>query len=313
MKGKSKTIKKEKNNKKNDKNNLKLKKINKRSKTNGGKIIQDNLSSKKTNKSNSIIKLNKNKKSNLNILETNKSNKKNSKEKIKDIYDDYELNSFSYVKALKYDKRTYCQYYIFLIKTKHPILFSFCPFKDYNSIIIKLSIFILFFSVNYVINQAFFNESTIHKIYKDNGTYNFGYLIPQILYSFIISHTFFILIKYFFLSERFLLEIKKGKGINDISDKIYKGKKCLVIKYICFYVGGSLILIFFWYYISSFGAVYQNTQVYLIKNTLISFAFTLIYPFFINLLPAILRNCSLNDEKRDNECLFKISKFIQIL
>ena len=115
------------------------------------------------------------------------------------------------------------------------------------------------------------------------------------------------------MSERFLLEIKKGKGINDISDKIYKGKKCLVIKYICFYVGGSLILIFFWYYISSFGAVYQNTQVYLIKNTLISFAFTLVYPFFINLLPAILRNCSLNDEKRDNECLFKISKFIQIL
>ena len=88
----------------------------------------------------------------------------------------------------------------------------------------------------------------------------------------------------------------------------------MVIKYICLYIFGSLLLIFFWYYISSFGAVFQNTQLYLMKNTLISFSFTLVYPFFINLIPAIFRRISLNNgDKKNNECLYKISQLIQVI
>ena len=124
---------------------------------------------------------------------------KKNKKSMKSIFNDYELNSLPYNQALIY-KRTYFQYYISLIRTKHPFIFSFCPINDYNSIIIKMSIFNLFFSVNYAINRVFFNESTIHKIYEDKGFYNFIYLVPQILYSFVISHAFYILIKYFFLS-----------------------------------------------------------------------------------------------------------------
>ena len=55
-----------------------------------------------------------------------------------------------------------------------------------------------------------------------------------------------------------------------------KVRKCLIIKYICFYIFGTFFLLFLWYYLSSFGAVYKNTQIYLIKNTLISVGFSLI-------------------------------------
>ena len=97
-------------------------------------------------------------------------------------------------------------------------------------------------------------------------------------------------------------------------EKENKVKKSLVIKYICFYVFGSLLLMFFWYYISSFGAVFQNTQLYLMKNALISFSFTLVYPFFINLAPGVFRIISLNNGKKNNkECLFKFSKYLQII
>ena len=75
--------------------------------------------------------------------------------------------------------------------------------------------------------------------------------------------------RYFFLSEKSILEIKKEKTEDKVYNKESKVKKCLVIKYICFYVFGSLLLIFFWYYISSFGAVFQNTQLYLMKNIII--------------------------------------------
>ena len=50
-------------------------------------------------------------------------------------YTDSEINGFSYEKALKCDKRTYIQYYISLLKTKHLLIFTFYPMKDYNSMI----------------------------------------------------------------------------------------------------------------------------------------------------------------------------------
>ena len=65
--------------------------------------------------------------------------------------------------------------------------------------------------------------------------------------------------------------------------------------------------------LSSFGAVYPNTQMFIFKNTLISFAMSLVYPFIIYIIPCALRMSSLNNEEKDKEYLYKISKFIQIL
>ena len=226
-------------------------------------------------------------------------------------FNDYEFNSLSYKDAVKYDKRKFINYYISLIKVKHPFIFSFCPIKDYNSLIIKIDLFFLSFSIYCFINCLFFDEKTIHKIYLDEGTYNFKYLIPYISYSFIISHTLITVIKHFSLSERNIGEIAKQKSLDKASDKAFQVKKCIRIKYICFFCLCILFLIFFWYYLSSFGAVYQNTQIYLIKNILISFSFSLIYPFIINIFPAILRIYSLKES--NEECNFKFSKIIQFI
>ena len=91
-------------------------------------------------KSNSIIGLKNNKtelkeKDNINNSRNKKIKNENNE------YNDYELNSLGYEKALKYDKRTLMQYYMSLIKTKHPIIFSFVPLDDYNSQIIKASLY----------------------------------------------------------------------------------------------------------------------------------------------------------------------------
>ena len=228
-------------------------------------------------------------------------------------YNEYELNTLNYKEALLYDKRKFSEYYISFLKSKQLVLFAFFPVKDYNITLVKVNIFFLSFSIYYAINALFFNESTIHKIYEDGGSYNFIYLLPKILFSFVISHFFSSVIKNIFLSERNIVEIKKAKLLNDSKDKIEEVKKCLTIKYIIFYVSGILFLIFFWYYLSSFGAVYQNSQRILIKNTIISFAISLIYPFIINIIPSILRKISLKDTNSNRECLFKISRIIQYI
>ena len=88
-------------------------------------------------------------------------------------------------------------------------------------------------------------------------------------------------------------------------------ERCITIKNICYFVLSIIFLILFWYYLSSFGAVYQNSQTYLFINTFISFVLGLIYPFFIYLFPMFLRIIALGAKNR--EFVYKMSEILQIL
>ena len=89
--------------------------------------------------------------------------------------------------------------------------------------------------------------------------------------------------------------------------------KKLKIMFLLFFIIDTIFLLFFWYYISMFCAIYKNTQIHLIKDTLISFAVSLLYPFGIYLLPGLLRIHSLMDKQNKREYLFKISKLAQMI
>ena len=223
----------------------------------------------------------------------------------------YELNNLSYQEALLIDKRDFSQYYFSLIRTKHPLLFSFVPLNDYNNLIIKMNLFILNFAICSAINALFFTKSTIHKIYKDKGKYDFGFFIGKIIISFLISHIIFVVIKYFILSERNIVNIKQKSTYDEAYDEADKAKRCLIIKYILFYAVGVAFLIVFWYYLSSFCAVYQNTQIFLIINTFITIVISFIYPFIINFIPAFLRKIAL--DSKNQECLYKANGIIQMI
>ena len=270
---------------------------------------------RKNKKSSTISNANSSKKS-FSLLDLKGENNINinklKKEHINDysILNDYELNSLSYEEAINYDKRTFIQYYISLLKTKHPLIFSFFPIKDYNSLIIKVSIFIILFTMIYIFNACFFNDSTIHQIYEDEGVYNFAYFLPKIFGSFVISHILYTLIKYLFLSERNIVEIKK---VAKNKDKVSKIKDRISFKYIVFFIITLLLLIFFWYYLSSFCAVFKNSQIYLIKNTLITLSISFIYPFIINILPCAFRIISLGKNNKRREWLYMLSKVFQFI
>ena len=74
-----------------------------------------------------------------------------------------------------------------------------------------------------------------------------------------------------------------------------------------------IFLLAFWYYLGCFCAVYHNTQIYIIIDTLISFSLSLIYPLFINLIPGFIRIPSLKDEGREKKYMYTISRIIQII
>ena len=69
---------------------------------------------------------------------------------------DLELNELSYYEAIKYDKRTFCEYYWQLTKSEHVIFFTFFSCNDNNILYIKLSKFIFSISLDLALNVFFF-------------------------------------------------------------------------------------------------------------------------------------------------------------
>ena len=226
---------------------------------------------------------------------------------------DQELNTLEYEKAIIYDKRTYFQYYWSLLKKKHLIFFTFLPANDYNIYTIKISLFLLSFGLFFTINGFFFSDATMHKIYEDNGFFDILFQIPQILYSTVISAVINMILKTLSLSEKNVLDIKQEKDYEKAVEKSLKIEKCIKIKFFLFFFLSFSFMVFFWYFISCFCAVYTNTQIILIKDTLLSFGISLIYPFGLNLLPGMFRICALRAEKKDKKCLYKFSTIIALI
>ena len=282
----------------------------------------DEITVEKSNKNselkNSSIKINI-QKSNNNFLNNNNYSKEgkdllnnnnifNNKDNNIFRFNDYEINNLTYEEALKYDKRTYFQFYFSLLKTKQLIIFTFYTKNDYNSRIIKIILFLFSFSLYLTINALFFNDSTIHKIYEDKGSFNFIYQVPNIFYSSIITSIINIIIKYLSLSEKSILELKKEE--KNPTKKKSETINYLKTKFIIFFVLIFIFLIFFWYYLSCFCAIYKNTQIHMIKDSSISFGLSMVYPFLLNLIPGIFRIPSLINKK---ECMYSISKIIQLI
>ena len=149
----------------------------------------------------------------------------------------------------------------------------------------------------------------MHKIYSDKGSFNFIYQLPQIIYSSLISALLNFIIKLLGLSGTKILEIKKSKMF-EIIEKEKDIIKILKIKFALFYLIDFLFLSVFWYYVTCFCGIYKNTQMHLIKDSLISFGTSLISPFAIFLLPGIFRILGL---KIKNKCLYGLSKLLQLL
>ena len=235
--------------------------------------------------------------------------------KVKEImkYNDEELNSLSYQYALVYDKRNYCQYYISLLKTRNVLIFSFCYNKDYNSQIIKIDLFFICFILFFTVNALFFNDSTMHKIYEDKGSFNLLYQLPQIIYSSFISSLLNMFLNFLALSEENILNLKNNRRSINLDRRVTKLNKVLDFKFLLYFIISFILLLFFGYYLSIFCSVYRNTQIHLIKDTLISFLLSFVYPFGIYLIPGIFRILALSKLKNKRHYLYKFSQVLQTL
>ena len=222
-------------------------------------------------------------------------------------FNDYELNNMEYKEAIYYDKRTYFQYYLSLIKTKQALYFTFILKSDYNPQYLKISIFILSFFFIFFVNALFIGDVSL--INTSDG-YVFVYLLPQLIYSVIFVCCLIGLIKYLFLPEKEIVKLKNIKDQERYNSKYNKVSNNIRCKFRIYFLVDFILLFFIWFYVGLFCAVYKNTQTYLIKNVFITLAFYLLYPFVFSFFPGFFRIPSLKSTRRNKQCFYKLSKVL---
>ena len=221
--------------------------------------------------------------------------------------DDYELNHLEYFDALKLDKRNYCQAYWSVLKRDQNIINTCFAFNDYNLFYVKMAKFIFVIANLMAMNALLFADKSFHKLFISGVHYYFSYQILQIVLSVIITYVVEIILCYLTFTDKYIYEIKSLPKKETNSNKIFSILKCIWNKLLIFYVVALVILIFYWYLISAFCAVYPNTQKIYIIDCLLSFIFFSIIPFIVYAITTLLRVIALKDNERKRlKCLFII-------
>ena len=134
-------------------------------------------------------------------------------------------------------------------------------------------------------NVFFFSDETMHKMFLNYGKYDFIQQIPQIIYSTLITKSLELFLCFLSKTDNYYYKIKVDKNIN--KKLLFKIIKLIKIKITFLYLITILILSFYWYLISCFCAIYRNTQIAFIKDSLLSFLLDNLIPFIMYLFPTL--------------------------
>ena len=141
----------------------------------------------------------------------------------------------------------------------------------------------------------------MQKVYEDEGKFNPQTLVPNAIYSSLCCYVLIrVLTDFLVLSEKQILNIKNQKTEDIANEEKNKFLKIMCIKFIIFFVINLSLLIFFWFYLTCFNALYLNTRKFLIINTIISFVLSNIFPLIFNIIPAFFRIDVLKSQNQKN-------------
>ena len=227
-------------------------------------------------------------------------------------YEADELNELPLDKAVKYDKRNFCQYYGNILLTSHIILSVFFRHNDYNLFTVKLGLLLMTFPISLTMNIFFFTSKSIKLTYirSMDDVSSFWSNIANSVYSSILANAILIILKFISLTHNSVRALRKIADINSAEAKSECILKCIKIRIVLYYILSFVFLIVFGFYVLSFCAIFENTQIELIKSTFSSWLISLIYPFIICFITSIIRSSAL---KCKSKVLYTIKKIMQFL
>ena len=124
------------------------------------------------------------------------------------------------------------------------------------------------------------------------------HLIPTIAYITFITLIIKNILMEIIFTEADIISIKEA----DSTYKNYVIKKTLIsmiLKSILFYSSTMCITSFIWFYESCFFAVFKNTQIFVIKNIVISLGLILIFPFVFSFFSGCSKNYFFRKQRKE--------------
>ena len=227
-------------------------------------------------------------------------------------YESDELNELPFDKALKKDKRNFCVYYCNILAVSHIILNLFFRQSDYNLFVVKLGLLFMTFPINLTFNSFFFTNEKIKinyvKSVEDIST--FWSNISNTVYSSILSSTFLIILKFISLTHNSIRALRKMKNVELAKKKSVCLLRCIKLRIFIYYILSFAFLIIFGFYVLCFCAIFENTQLILVRSTFTSWLISLLYPFIICFITSLFRSLSFTCESK---CLYIVKQLLQML
>ena len=236
------------------------------------------------------------------------SERRKSSFKLNEEMSDEELNDLEYEQALLIDDRNFIQFYWGYLKEEEIIINSFIKPCPLELRCIKITIFFTSIAIEFALNALFYTDSLIATKYKNGGTLDFIISLPKSIYSSLIGFNIRFILNFLSNSKKQLTDIiKKEKQSESIRHKARKVLNRLKKKLVAFFIINFIFVLFFWYYVSAFCAVYHDTQISWVTGGVISFGISLLVPFLICLLFSSIRVLAL---KYQHKTLYSILAFL---
>ena len=288
------------------------------------KIDEDSRQPKKldinSNESNiSISKLNK--KNEKNKSDNDKKGDKNEKKPayVDKLKDEYNIDMEEYLKtdpedmefddALKYDKRTFCEYFYKKCKENQIIMDTFFNHEELKPKTIKIIILFLNVILCFIINGLFYTEKYISDLFNSYDLETFFSFFPRsisrIIDTTIVVFIIDIIVDCLSVDEKkvkrlFLREKESPFRIDHEIGKITKAIKKNYLKLMIICLAIDLISL---YYVNCFNNVYPNLAIEWIKSSICVIIFIQLLTIFVGLGIALIRLISF---KYKSERFYKI-------
>ena len=227
-------------------------------------------------------------------------------------FDDEEIDYLELGHAIDFDNRTFV-YFLWRVTKKKLIFIK--PFTDisvFEPFTMRIIILLFYIAWYFVFVCLLYTDKYFSKRYLTKKNLDLGYILSHEIGISVLSGLLASIIGFLFdylliMKYNFVALIRYEKNNDDFLSKLSKQMKNYKLRVFIFLIVNIIFMFFFWYYISSFCAVFPKTQWQMIIITIIAFIFGAIFQFVFVLIICGLRYIGL---KYNNEICFKISKVL---
>ena len=159
-------------------------------------------------------------------------------------------------------------------------------------------------------NALFFDETIQEKNYESNGQISLLVTLPKVIFSCIGSVIISTVLSFLSSFAKKFNRLKKVTNKEKLTEEVASFMKHLKCKLIIYFTIVFVLVLFFWYFVIAFCAVYPKYQNMWLGDSAKSLVISMLFPFLFALVIVVLRYYAI---KKKIKIMYRISNIINIV